>query len=169
MTPSVVIIDGRSGSGKTTLAAEFAEQLGAPGQPAQTLHLDSLYPGWDGLAAGAAAVPLVLEQQWYQPYDWATGHFSPSRIALDPSRPLVIEGCGSLTASNIAAARRWAGASGRVHAVWIECDEALRRTRALTRDGEMFAPHWDAWARQEQAQFSQHKPWLIAHEVLRVE
>lgn len=184
MTYSVVIIDGRSGSGKTTLAVGFAERLSTPGQPAQTLHLDSLYPGWDGLAAGSAAVARVLEQQWYQPYDWAEGAFFDSRITLDPSRALVIEGCGALTLANLESARQWsrdaevsrvdtvpAGAvrANGVHSVWIECDEALRRTRALDRDGDMFAPHWDRWAVQEQAQFSLHRPWMLADELARSE
>lgn len=166
---AVVIIDGRSGSGKTTLAAECADRLSTRGHLAQTLHLDSLYPGWGGLAEGSAAVAGVLAQRWYQPYDWATGEFSPSRIAVDPNRPLVIEGCGSLTASNLTAARKWVGESGGVHAIWIECAEALRRARALTRDGEMFAPHWDRWAAQEQAQFMRHKPWLLADEIAHSE
>ena len=47
----IVLIDGRSGAGKSTLAAALAARLGTP-----LLALDSLYPGWDGLAAGAVAV-----------------------------------------------------------------------------------------------------------------
>lgn len=163
--PNVVVIDGRSGSGKTTLAAEIAERIGTPEVPAQTLHLDSLYAGWGGLAEGSKAVSSVLERGWYEPYDWNTGQFSSSRINLDPGRPLVIEGCGSLTEANLESAREWAGNAGVVESIWIECDEALRRARALTRDGAMFAPHWDAWAEQEAEHYTVHQPWLFAEKL----
>jgi uridine kinase len=41
-------LDGRSGSGKTWLADRLARPLDAP-----VIHLDDLYPGWDGLAQAA--------------------------------------------------------------------------------------------------------------------
>lgn len=165
---SVVLIDGRSGSGKTTHAALLAAELGAHGVPAQTLHLDSLYPGWNGLSRGSAAVATVLRERGYYPYDWALARFSEKRITLDPLQPLVIEGCGALTAENLDAARDWAGPGEQVRSLWLECDEAVRRERALARDGEMFAPHWDEWAGQESAHYELHEPWLLADEVLRI-
>lgn len=179
---SVIMIDGRSGSGKTTLAAEYAELFDTFGQPAQTLHLDSLYPGWGGLAEGSAAVARALKQQWYHPYDWAAAEFSALKISLDPNQLLIIEGCGALTLANLEAARRWSGGAevasadivpggavraAAVHAIWIECDEELRRSRSLARDGEMFAPHWQSWAEQERAHYARQKPWLLAGEVLQ--
>ena len=33
--------------------------------------------------------------------------------------------------------------------VWLEAPEGLRRERALSRDGQTFAPHWERWAAQE--------------------
>jgi hypothetical protein len=33
--------------------------------------------------------------------------------------------------------------------VWLELDAATRRERALARDGEIFRPHWERWAAQE--------------------
>ncbi|MEG8037277.1 hypothetical protein QP157_18770 [Sphingomonas sp. LR61] len=47
----VVLVDGRSGTGKTTLGDQLAQLLGA-----QVVHLDDVYPGWDGLRAAADAV-----------------------------------------------------------------------------------------------------------------
>ena len=35
--------------------------------------------------------------------------------------------------------------------VWIQAPEQLRKERALARDGETYAPHWDRWAAQEGA------------------
>ncbi len=167
--PRVVLIDGRSGSGKTSLAARIAERLGTPANPAQVLHLDSLYPGWDGLSAGARSVSAVLQDGSYRRYDWGRGEFEDSRILLDQGRPLVIEGCGALTTENLRAARAWSGNTGSVRSIWIECPEELRKRRALGRDGATFAPHWDRWASQEDLHFAEHEPWRIADEAISSE
>lgn len=160
--PAVVLIDGRSGSGKTVLAERLAAELYA-----QILPVESLYPGWDGLAQGSAAVAPTLERGAYLRYDWIRGEFTEA-VALAEG-PLVIEGCGAITQASLAAARRWAerwaGGDARVHAIWLEMDEDLRRERALARDGETFAPHWERWAAQEAAHFGEHRPWQLADEV----
>lgn len=156
----VTLIDGRSGAGKTSLAARLAAESGA-----RVLHLDELYPGWDGLAEGSRAVARALREGAYRRYDWAAGEFA-ERVELDPRRPLVIEGCGALTRENLAAAREWAGPGRPVRGVWIECDDALRRERALARDGEMFRPYWERWAAQEAAHYAEHDARALADEVL---
>lgn len=162
----VVLIDGRSGSGKTTLGAQLAAELSTDQSRAQTLHLDLLYPGWDGLAQGSLAVATALHEGGYQPYDWHAGRFAASWITLDPERPLVIEGCGALTEANLVAARAWASKLGdaEVRAIWLECEETLRRQRALSRDGETFAPHWERWASQEDAHYAMHEPWMLVRD-----
>jgi pantothenate kinase-related protein Tda10 len=48
----VVAVDGPSGSGKTTFAGRLSAALECP-----VLHMDDMYPGWDGLAE---AVPLLV-------------------------------------------------------------------------------------------------------------
>ena len=53
----VTAIDGRSGAGKTSLALSLADELGAP-----ILHLERLYPGWDGLAKTPPMVRDLLAQ-----------------------------------------------------------------------------------------------------------
>lgn len=156
----VTLIDGRSGSGKTTLAEQLAAADGA-----QVLHLEDLYPGWGGLAAGSRAVATALERGRYVPYDWVAEEFRETGVVLDPGVPLIIEGCGAITRANLEASERWAGTSAPIRSLWLELDEPLRRSRALARDGEVFSPHWDRWAAQEIAHFSRHEPWLLATEV----
>ena len=38
--------------------------------------------------------------------------------------------------------------------VWLDASEVVRRGRALARDGDTYAPHWERWAWQERAHFA---------------
>lgn len=152
-TPRVVVlIDGGAGAGKTTLA----EQVVAGWQgPVQLVGMDSLYPGWDGLAAGSAIVAeqvLRPVQPGYPRWDWERSA-TAGWVALDPEVSLVVEGCGALTPAT------------RVLAdlgVWCDLPADERRRRAIARDGEVFAAHWDAWEAQEAAHWRAHRPWELA-------
>jgi predicted kinase len=145
-----VLIDGGSGSGKTTLAAGLAPALGA-----QLVRLDDFYPGWDGLEAASAAVrDDVLDpvSPGWRRWDWRAG--APAEWhALDPALPLVIEGSGALSRANRARA---------TFGIWVELDAETRRARALARDGEAYAPHWDGWAAQERLFGERERPRQLA-------
>lgn len=150
----IVLIDGGAGAGKTTLAEQLASQWPGVGE-AQLVSLDELYPGWSGLAAGAAAVPLLITEHRYQRWDWRQGGPGEGR-QVDPDRALIVEGCGAITPRS----RELAGL-----AVWLELDEESRRLRALARDGA-FASRWEEWAAQEAAHWSAHQPRALADLVL---
>ena len=133
----VVTIDGYSGSGKSTLAAALASLL--PGW--QVLHLDDWYPGWDGLAAGARIARRIAADlragraSSYEAWDWENG--TTGATIRVPLAPTIIEGCGAIEAE--------ADLS-----VWIaDPGEDERRSRALVRDGQTYAPHWQRWADQD--------------------
>ena len=145
----MVIVDGRSGSGKTTIARPLAELLGA-----QLVRLDDIYPGWDGLEAGSAAVidDVLGERPGWRRWDWVTGRPAEWHD-LDPARPLVIEGSGALSRASRGLA---------TFAVWLEMDAGERRVRAIARDGDRYEPYWDRWAAQEQAFFDRERPDLLA-------
>ena len=75
----VVAVDGPSGAGKTTLTRALRRHLGRP----PVLHLDALYPGWDGLALTPAILhdrvlaPLARgERAAYQRFDWEADTFA---------------------------------------------------------------------------------------------
>ena len=133
----VVTIDGYSGSGKSTLAAALASLL--PGW--QVLHLDDWYPGWDGLAAGAQIARRIAADlregraPSYEAWDWEAGETGATiRVPLAPT---IIEGCGAIEAEADLA-------------IWIaDPGEDERRSRALARDGQTYAPHWRRWADQD--------------------
>ena len=133
----VVTIDGYSGSGKSTLAAALASLL--PGW--QVLHLDDWYPGWDGLAAGARIARRIAADlregraPSYEAWDWEAGE--TGAMIRVPLAPTIIEGCGAIEAEADLA-------------IWIaDPGEDERRSRALARDGQTYAPHWRRWADQD--------------------
>jgi len=148
--PVVVALDGPSGAGKTTLARGVASALETAG-PVAVLHLDHLYPGWDGLAQAPALLatqvlePLARGQQAaYRIWSWVRDEWAGTR-EVPPCRYLVVDGCGS----SVGPARAYAAVT-----VFVDADPALRMRRGLERDGETYRPHWQRWADQEAALFA---------------
>lgn len=136
----VVLIDGRAGAGKTSLAAFLAHEIQTRYSVAvQVIHMDDLTQGWDGLASASAQVAQIIEQRTWQRYDWISGTLAEQHRIV-PDFPLIIEGCGAI--SN-------ASADLADFRIWVECDDGLRRERAIARDGVLFEPHWEVWADQE--------------------
>ena len=133
----VVTIDGYSGAGKSTLAAAIARLVNGW----QVLHLDDWYPGWDGLAEGADIARRIAADlregraSSYEAWDWDKGTIgATTRVPLVPT---IIEGCGAIEAEADIA-------------IWIaDPGEDERRSRALARDGQTYAPHWRRWADQD--------------------
>ena len=133
----VVTLDGYSGSGKSTLAAALARLVNGW----QVLHLDDWYPGWDGLAAGADSARRIAADlragraSSYEAWDWEHG-ITGATIRV-PLAPTIIEGCGAIEAEADLT-------------IWIaDPGEDERRSRALARDGQTYAPHWRRWAEQD--------------------
>ncbi|MEO8283278.1 MAG: aminodeoxychorismate synthase component I, partial [Pseudarthrobacter sp.] len=90
MTPAPVIIaiDGRSGAGKTTLAIELAARL-RNHHKVSLFHLEDIYPGWNGLAAGIERyVSTVLtplsggEPATWTSWDWVNHYDGDTRVTL---------------------------------------------------------------------------------------
>lgn len=155
MKAAVLLIDGRSGSGKTELARAIV--AGSPN--AQLVRLDDLYPGWGGLEAGSQVVYdeiLASERPRWRRWDWVTGRHAEWH-EIDPERPLVIEGCGALSRVNRALA---------TYGIWVALDPETRKRRALDRDGDSFAPHWDEWAAQEEGFLTRENPAAHADAVI---
>jgi uridine kinase len=145
----VLAIDGRGGSGKSTLAGRIATLLDAP-----VVHMDDLYPGWDGLADAA---PLL--RQWilgplaggepgrYRRYDWGRDAYG-EWTEVPAAEVLVVEGCGC--GSRVAAPYLSL-------LLWVEAPLSVRFERGMQRDGQTYRPHWERWARQEDVVFAAEK------------
>lgn len=139
----LVLIDGPSGAGKSTLAD--ALRVSWPGARPALVRLDDVYPGWSGLERAGiqlsrTLIPLVrrgMVGAWRR-WDWA--HGAPGDLEwLRPGRALIVEGCGAFEAGT---------AAHDAVRVWVDAADAVRKRRALGRDGGAYDPFWDLWERQ---------------------
>lgn len=157
--PLVVAIDGPAGSGKSSLAEPVAAALGM----VAVVHLDDIFPGWDGLAAAPALLAAQVlapisrgEPASYRRWDWQADHYAEA-VPVPASDILVVEGCGC----SVGIARPYAEVR-----VWVEADHDTRMRRGLERDGDTFRPHWERWAAQERALFGADR--TAEHATLRL-
>lgn len=145
-TTTVVAVDGPSGAGKTDFAAALAGRIPS----AHILHMDDLYPGWDGLDQAVADLhdqilaPIARgEQASYRRWDWEHDRYAGWHT-LPTAALLLVEGVGSGAGK---------GAELESMLIWLEADRDVRFQRGAERDGETFIPHWKRWAVQEDALF----------------
>jgi len=142
----VVAIDGPSGAGKTGFAAALAERL--PG--AHVVHMDDVYPGWDGLEQAVADLhdqilaPIARgERAAYRRWDWAHDRYADWQD-LPATSLLLVEGAGAGAGRN---------ADFESVLIWLEADRDVRFRRGIERDAQAYLPHWRRWAEQEEAVF----------------
>lgn len=150
----IVAIDGRAASGKTTLAKLVSEAYFASNRSIlRIVHMDDLYPGWEGLRAGStylySEILLPLESgkpaNW-QIWNWETsGRGNPSEPGngwrqFTPGVPLVVEGCGSI--SRLTRDLIDLG-------IWLEAPLDTRKSRWTDREGALTAEYWGFWQSQE--------------------
>lgn len=146
----LIAIDGPSGSGKTDFAVALANKLRA-----SVIHLDEIYRGWDGLAETIGLIvefvgePLANKKPIKIPtWDWPNA--APGPLKDIPTKThIIIEGVGS---GSLPVARFL------TTLIWLDAPEKIRKERALARDGEVFAQHWDSWAASEQALWRSDDP-----------
>jgi uridine kinase len=163
----IILIDGRAASGKSHLAAQLKNVLfNELEQAPRLIHMDDLYPGWEGLQLGS----FYLNQQILQPlaagkpahwqlWDWQKGERGRPEEPGNGWRefsggtPLIVEGCGAISrvSSELADYR-----------VWIEAPTEIRHARWLERDGKKFNDFWHIWAAQEDEFYQQEKSQQLA-------
>ena len=81
---------------------------------------------------------LRSEPGRWRRWDWANDR-PGAQEHVPPGGALIVEGCGAFAA----------GASARsALRIWVDAPDALRRRRALDRDGGAYDPYWDMWDRQ---------------------
>ena len=156
--PLLISLDGRSGAGKTTLAQKIKKHLEDQGHKVTLLQMENMYQGWDGLDAAARQWSLSSRSisqggpaMWFG-WNWETNEqtgpftqkyeFSDTAVPRSlrlraPRHILLCEGVGAM-----------AGTSDL--SIWLEVDAKTRKARAIERDGQEMAAHWDMWAAQEE-------------------
>lgn len=149
----IVLIDGRAGSGKSTLASLLANLVFQEDrQSPKIIHMDDLYPGWEGLEAGALYLteqilkPLKVKgrAEW-QRWDWSNNIRGGKDAgngwrSFEGQNLLIVEGCGAISKQSRGLANL---------TIWVESDIETRKARFLSRDGGRFADHWASWSAQE--------------------
>jgi energy-coupling factor transporter ATP-binding protein EcfA2 len=157
----IVLIDGRSGSGKTSFAKSLQNQLFVAGESSpRVIHMDDLYNGWHGLQAGSDYLARLIlgiiksgKTASWQEFDWAAGNRSGAWREFEGGTPLIIEGCGSLSAASAEFAHL---------TIWLETDAAVRKQRWDAREPEAHSNFWPIWAAQEEEFYAREKSATIA-------
>ena len=157
----IILIDGRSGSGKTTFAKQLQNRLFLQGESSpRILHMDDLYNGWSGLQAGSDYLTRLIlgiikagKTASWQEFDWAAGERSGAWREFEGGTPLIVEGCGSLSAASAEMAHL---------SIWIETDADLRKQRWNAREPEAHSHFWPIWAAQEEEFYAREKSATIA-------
>jgi hypothetical protein len=157
---AITLVDGRSGAGKSHFAAELARS-----RDAVVVSIDDVYPGWDGLDAGSWLIHEYLVRPYlagltgrYRPWSWEEQRRG-EWVEVSPDVPLIVEGCGAIRRDSVTTSSR---------RVWLETDDAVRRERALERDGQMYEPHWTRWALQEERFLALHHSRELATEIVNM-
>ena len=156
-TGRLICIDGPAGSGKSTLAGQLAARTSAP-----VVHMDDLFPGWDGIRRAAPQVRRLLaalargETGCYRRYDWGRTEFTETR-RVEPAPLVVLEGVASGDVT-------WAAWTTTL--VWVETERAERLRRGLARDGDAVEPQWVRWMAAEDVLFAERRTRARADVVL---
>lgn len=160
----LILIDGPSGAGKSRLADVLIACWPASRAP-RLVRMDDLYPGWHGLDAGSRAVERTLlrplragRSGGWRRWDWDTNRPAEWH-AVTGDDAVIVEGCGALASGNAGLADL---------SVWLDADGALRKERALARDGAVFERHWDDWQRDFVRYTARDRPRAHAHLVLDI-
>lgn len=149
----IVLIDGRAASGKSQFAKELSDlYFKLDKQAARVIHMDDLYPGWNGLAEGSVylltniLIPLSKNRaaSW-QLWNWRKNHRGAEepgngRREFSGGTALIIEGCGSISRLSSELAD---------YTIWIDSDDNVRKERFSARDGGKFDEYFGIWSAQE--------------------
>ena len=167
----IVLIDGRAASGKSQFAKDLSEAyFQVDKQAARVVHMDDLYPGWNGLAEGSVylltniLLPLANSRSAnWQVWNWRKNH----RGAEEPGNGrrqfaggtlLIVEGCGSISRLS---------STNSDFQIWIDADDAARKERFSKRDSGKFDEYFGIWSAQEDEYYEREKSKQLAELIIK--
>lgn len=167
----IVLIDGRAASGKSQFAKDLSEAyFQVDKQAARVIHMDDLYPGWNGLAEGSVylltniLLPLANSRSAnWQVWNWRKNH----RGAEEPGNGrrefaggtlLIVEGCGSINRLS---------STNSDFQIWIDADDAARKERFSKRDSGKFDEYFGIWSAQEDEYYEREKSNQLAELIIK--
>lgn len=167
----IVLIDGRAASGKSQFAKDLSEAyFQVDKQAARVIHMDDLYPGWNGLAEGSVylltniLLPLANSRSAnWQVWNWRKNH----RGAEEPGNGrrefaggtlLIVEGCGSISRLS---------STNSDFQIWIDADDAARKERFSKRDSGKFDEYFGIWSAQEDEYYEREKSKQLAELIIK--
>ena len=159
---TLITIDGPAGSGKTTLAADLAEALATAGKMSTTIHMDSLYEGWDKALTGSLTtmlrkkvIPALQEGgDFTRPYfDWLINQFGPEE-SYTAAPITILEGVGA----SQRVTRQFSSL-----AIWMEAPLEVALERVLDRDGYDIEGPLKGFKKAELVHFAEEGTKAAAH------
>jgi uridine kinase len=167
----IVLIDGRAASGKSQFAKDLAEAFfQVDRQAARTIHMDDLYPGWNGLADGSVylltniLLPLANSRSAnWQVWNWRKNHRGAEepgngRREFSGGTLLIVEGCGSISRLSY---------EHSDFQVWIDADDKQRKERFSLRDQGKFDEFFGIWSAQEDEYYEKEKSKQLAQLIVQ--
>ena len=167
----IVLIDGRAASGKSQFAKDLAEAyFQVDRQAARTIHMDDLYPGWNGLAEGSVylltniLLPLANSRSAnWQVWNWRKNHRGAEepgngRREFSGGTLLIVEGCGSISRLSF---------EHSDFQVWIDADDRERKERFSLRDQGKFDEFFGIWSAQEDEYYEKEKSKQLAQLIVQ--
>ena len=167
----IVLIDGRAASGKSQFAKDLAEAFfQVDRQAARTIHMDDLYPGWNGLAEGSVylltniLLPLANSRSAnWQVWNWRKNHRGAEepgngRREFSGGTLLIVEGCGSISRLSY---------EHSDFQVWIDADDKERKERFSLRDQGKFDEYFGIWSAQEDEYYEKEKSKQLAQLIVQ--
>lgn len=144
----LVAVDGPSGAGKS----HFAERLSLAAGGAPVVRTDDLLDGWaDQFTFWPRLEEWVLwplragRPGGYRRYDWHRGEFGTEEVSVPVTPLLILEGVSTARVTAV---------PDLTYAVFVTAPSALRRQRAIARDGPAILPQLDLWRRAERDHFA---------------
>ncbi len=166
-----MLIDVRAASGKSQFATDLAEPFfELVRQAARTIHMDDLYPGWNGLAEGSVylltniLLPLANSRSAnWQVWNWRKNHRGAEepgngRREFSGGTLLIVEGCGSISRLSF---------EHSDFQVWIDADDRERKERFSLRDQGKFDEFFGIWSAQEDEYYEKEKSKQLAQLIVQ--